>query len=47
MIGALKGVITAIGEDAALDAARFTRTDGGVVLVTRQMLADLEAALSA
>jgi len=33
-----------IGEDAALDAARFTRTDGGVVLVTRQMLADLEAA---
>lgn len=30
-----------IGEDAQLDAARFMRTDGGIVLVTRQMLADL------
>jgi glucose-1-phosphate adenylyltransferase len=27
-----------IGEDAALDAARFERTDNGVVLVTRDML---------
>ena len=28
-----------IGEDAALDAARFERTDSGVTLVTRDMLA--------
>jgi glucose-1-phosphate adenylyltransferase len=27
-----------IGEDAAADAARFERTEGGVVLVTREML---------
>ena len=31
-----------IGEDAALDAQRFMRTDAGIVLVTRQMIADLE-----
>ncbi|MBA4254417.1 MAG: glucose-1-phosphate adenylyltransferase [Polaromonas sp.] len=30
-----------IGHDAALDAQRFFRTDGGVVLVTRDMLAAL------
>jgi glucose-1-phosphate adenylyltransferase len=30
-----------IGEDAALDAQRFERTEGGVVLVTREMLAKL------
>jgi glucose-1-phosphate adenylyltransferase len=30
-----------IGEDAALDAARFERTENGVVLVTRDMLARL------
>jgi glucose-1-phosphate adenylyltransferase len=30
-----------IGEDAALDAQRFERTEGGVVLVTREMLARL------
>jgi glucose-1-phosphate adenylyltransferase len=30
-----------IGEDAALDAKRFYRTDSGVVLVTREMLAKL------
>jgi glucose-1-phosphate adenylyltransferase len=33
-----------IGEDAAADAARFERTEGGVVLVTREMLARLDAA---
>jgi glucose-1-phosphate adenylyltransferase len=27
-----------VGEDAALDAARFERTTGGVVLITREML---------
>ena len=32
-----------IGEDAALDAARFERTDNGVVLVTRDMLNRLDA----
>jgi len=32
-----------IGEDAAADAARFERTEGGVVLVTREMLAKLDA----
>ncbi|MDM0044849.1 glucose-1-phosphate adenylyltransferase [Variovorax dokdonensis] len=32
-----------IGEDAAADAARFERTEGGVVLVTREMLARLAA----
>ncbi len=31
-----------IGEDAEADAARFERTEGGVVLVTRDMLAKLE-----
>jgi len=30
-----------VGEDAALDAARFERTEGGVVLITRDMLARL------
>ncbi|MFG6414695.1 glucose-1-phosphate adenylyltransferase [Roseateles sp. DC23W] len=30
-----------VGEDAALDAARFERTDSGVVLITKQMLARL------
>ena len=30
-----------VGEDAALDAARFERTDSGVVLITKQMLAKL------
>ncbi|MBL8275969.1 MAG: glucose-1-phosphate adenylyltransferase [Pelomonas sp.] len=30
-----------VGEDPALDAARFERTDNGVVLITRQMLARL------
>ncbi|HYP83191.1 glucose-1-phosphate adenylyltransferase [Variovorax sp.] len=30
-----------IGEDPAADAARFERTEGGVVLVTREMLARL------
>jgi glucose-1-phosphate adenylyltransferase len=32
-----------IGEDPVLDAQRFFRTDNGVVLVTRKMLADLQA----
>jgi glucose-1-phosphate adenylyltransferase len=32
-----------IGENAELDAARFLRTGAGIVLVTRQMLADLAA----
>jgi glucose-1-phosphate adenylyltransferase len=31
-----------IGEDAAQDAQRFMRTDAGIALVTRQMIADLE-----
>ena len=30
-----------IGEDAVADAQRFERTEGGVVLVTREMLARL------
>ena len=30
-----------VGEDAALDAFRFERTEGGVVLITREMLARL------
>jgi len=30
-----------VGEDAAMDAARFERTEGGVVLITRDMLARL------
>ena len=30
-----------VGEDTALDAARFERTEGGVVLITRDMLARL------
>jgi len=30
-----------VGEDAVLDAARFERTEGGVVLITRDMLAKL------
>ncbi len=30
-----------IGEDPVLDAQRFFRTENGVVLVTRKMLADL------
>jgi glucose-1-phosphate adenylyltransferase len=30
-----------VGEDAAADAARFERTEGGVVLITRDMLARL------
>ena len=30
-----------VGEDAALDAQRFERTPGGVVLITREMLARL------
>ena len=30
-----------VGEDAAEDAARFERTEGGVVLITRDMLAKL------
>ncbi len=34
---------TVIGEDAEHDAARFERTEGGVVLVTRAMLAGLPA----
>ena len=35
-----------IGEDAALDAARFERTDNGVVLVTRPMLEKLAKSAS-
>jgi glucose-1-phosphate adenylyltransferase len=31
-----------VGEDAALDAERFERTEGGVVLITRDMLARLQ-----
>jgi len=30
-----------VGEDAVLDAQRFERTEGGVVLITRDMLAKL------
>ncbi|HEY6086668.1 MAG TPA: glucose-1-phosphate adenylyltransferase, partial [Burkholderiaceae bacterium] len=30
-----------VGEDPAADAARFERTEGGVVLITRAMLAQL------
>jgi glucose-1-phosphate adenylyltransferase len=30
-----------VGEDPAADAARFERTEGGVVLITRAMLARL------
>ena len=30
-----------VGEDAALDARRFERTEGGVVLITANMLARL------
>jgi glucose-1-phosphate adenylyltransferase len=33
-----------VGEDPAEDARRFNRTEQGVVLITRQMLADLDAA---
>lgn len=32
-----------IGEDAVADAARFERTEGGVVLITREMLEKLDA----
>jgi glucose-1-phosphate adenylyltransferase len=32
-----------IGEDAAADAARFSRTDSGITLVTAEMLARLAA----
>jgi glucose-1-phosphate adenylyltransferase len=31
-----------VGEDAVLDAERFERTDEGVVLITREMLARLK-----
>jgi glucose-1-phosphate adenylyltransferase len=31
-----------VGEDAAADAQRFERTDNGVVLITREMLARLK-----
>jgi len=31
-----------VGEDAALDAQRFERSEGGVVLITREMLAQLK-----
>jgi glucose-1-phosphate adenylyltransferase len=31
-----------VGEDAVLDAQRFERTEGGVVLITREMLAKLK-----
>jgi len=30
-----------VGEDEVLDAQRFERTEGGVVLITRDMLAKL------
>ncbi len=33
--------VLAVGEDAKLDASRFERTDNGVVLITKQMLAKL------
>jgi glucose-1-phosphate adenylyltransferase len=32
-----------VGEDPVLDAKRFERTEGGVVLITREMLARLES----
>jgi glucose-1-phosphate adenylyltransferase len=32
-----------IGEDAATDAERFVRSDGGITLVTREMLDRLGA----
>jgi glucose-1-phosphate adenylyltransferase len=32
-----------VGEDAALDAARFERTENGVVLITQAMLDALSA----
>jgi glucose-1-phosphate adenylyltransferase len=32
-----------IGDDAATDAQRFVRTDNGIVLVTRDMLARLSS----
>ena len=32
-----------VGEDAAADAARFERTEGGVCLITREMLKRLNA----
>lgn len=32
-----------VGEDPELDAARFERTEGGVVLITREMLKKIEA----
>jgi glucose-1-phosphate adenylyltransferase len=32
-----------VGEDAALDAARFERTDNGVVLITSAMLSALSS----
>ena len=35
-----------VGEDAALDAQRFERTEGGVVLITAAMLAALTPALT-
>jgi glucose-1-phosphate adenylyltransferase len=31
-----------VGEDPVLDAQRFERTEGGVVLITRDMLANLK-----
>jgi glucose-1-phosphate adenylyltransferase len=31
-----------VGEDAVLDAQRFERSEGGVVLITRDMLAKLK-----
>ena len=31
-----------VGEDPVLDAERFERTEGGVVLITRDMLAKLQ-----
>jgi len=31
-----------IGEDAALDAQRFFRTENGITLVTREMLAKIQ-----
>jgi glucose-1-phosphate adenylyltransferase len=32
-----------VGEDAVLDAARFERTDAGVVLITKAMLDALKS----
>ena len=31
-----------VGEDPELDARRFERSEGGVVLITREMLAQLK-----